>query len=71
MSNVKLCDGEECGAIFPEGIEGSSVGSHFDPESGRNVADDWCPDCTAKRKAVRQGQVWRRGSNQPAKEIEP
>lgn len=51
MSSVRMCD--RCGDIFPEGAEGSAVGTvtvmKRDSETGRKMAiqetQDQCPPC--------------------------
>lgn len=56
MSAVRMCD--KCGAIFPEGIEGSAImnGSQTirDERTGRlrteDTTMDVCPDCSGSRK---------------------
>lgn len=64
MSNVKLCD--DCGNIFAEGIAGSSAGSTYDPETGRQTAYDACPDCATEKKNRKSSLIWRKSN----KEIE-
>lgn len=51
MSTVRMCD--RCGTIFPEGIDGSAVGTvtvmRRDPETHRSYpiqqTQDQCPPC--------------------------
>lgn len=62
MSNVVMCDAEQCGAFFGEHLEGASTGVEFDNETGRQRATHFCDVCTARRKTARSQQVFRPGA---------
>lgn len=63
-----MCD--DCETIFSDTTPGISSGSSVDPDTGRQVPLDFCPDCSRARKERRSSMVWRKTPSEP-KAIEP